>query len=332
MPDLGAYLERIGFDGPIHPDLETLRAVHRQHAYSIPYESLDVYLEVPVDQAIDRIFDKLVTGRRGGWCYEMNGLLGWALGELGFSVTRMLGGVFRAAGGDEAFGNHVVLRVDLEEPWIADVGLGDGIIEPMPLRVGEMTQFGRTFRLERLTEDEWRFHNRAGAVPDTFDFLEGTADEVRLEAVGETLQANPDSLFRQNLVCQLMSESGVDSLLGRRLTRPSGERRLLNSEAELVEVLTHTFGIRVPEITGLCQKVASNLPPSTRQEWGWQPSVPAGNRPLIMDLDQVPSQLLEYGQLECLDTLISTGLDPGLKKPSTKRGVWIEWAFVSIQN
>ena len=76
--------------------------------------------------------EKIVTRRRGGWCYEMNGTLGWALGELGFRVTRGTGAVVRALKGEAAVGNHLVLRVDVPEgAYLADVGFGDGPRDPI---------------------------------------------------------------------------------------------------------------------------------------------------------------------------------------------------------
>jgi len=72
-PDLNKYFERIGFDGGSKPDFATLRAIHRAHVLTIPYENIDVYLERPVDQDITRIFRKIVHEGRGGWCYKTNG-------------------------------------------------------------------------------------------------------------------------------------------------------------------------------------------------------------------------------------------------------------------
>ena len=77
--ELSAYLHRIGFDGRVRPDLATLRAIHRAHQYAIPFENLDVQLHRPVVLDVEANYDKIVHQRRGGWCYEMNGVMGWAL-------------------------------------------------------------------------------------------------------------------------------------------------------------------------------------------------------------------------------------------------------------
>src|SRR6185503_6394389 len=93
--DLQAYLDRIGFAGEARPDLATLTALHRAHLLAIPYENLDVQFGTPVTIEPAAAFEKIVTRGRGGWCYEMNGLFGAALDEIGFQVTRLAGGVRR---------------------------------------------------------------------------------------------------------------------------------------------------------------------------------------------------------------------------------------------
>src|SRR5512141_2921374 len=97
---LSEYFARVGFDGQARPDLETLSALCRAHLQTIPFEDLDVQLGTPIDLAPEAIWDKLVTRRRGGWCYEMNGLFAAVLRGVGFDVMRMAGGVMRVAAGD----------------------------------------------------------------------------------------------------------------------------------------------------------------------------------------------------------------------------------------
>lgn len=258
-PNLKQYFERIGYDGPTAPTRDALFAVHRRHVLSITYENLDVILQRPVDHCIEAIFEKMVMRGRGGWCYENNGLMGWALGEMGFNVTRIMGGVMREYRGDDVFGNHLVLRVDCDGPWIADAGLGDALLEPLPLTEATTLQGDRSFRLEKLGDKEWRFHNRSGAMPPSSDLIDAPADEARLKSVGDNLQQDPESMFRQNLICNRLTEDGAHVLVGRVLTNsgPSGTRRLLESEAELVDVLRETFQINPPDITGLWDNVVA---------------------------------------------------------------------------
>ncbi|MFT7306320.1 MAG: N-hydroxyarylamine O-acetyltransferase [Candidatus Azotimanducaceae bacterium] len=124
-PSLAAYLERIQFDGSPTTNLETLRSLQRQHLLNTPYENLDVQLGRVVSRTWNDIFDKLVRRKRGGWCYEMNGLLGWALQQLSFDVTYLSGGAARSLRGDSALGNRLVILVKLEERLAAVFNLSD---------------------------------------------------------------------------------------------------------------------------------------------------------------------------------------------------------------
>jgi N-hydroxyarylamine O-acetyltransferase len=128
---LDAYLERIDSTGPVRRDLATLTAIHRAHLNAIPYENLEIQLgrENRLDE--DAFVAKLVHGRRGGWCYEMNGLLTLALREIGFDVIRVGGAVARDALGDASIGNHMVGLVDLDRRYVVDVGLGDCATRPI---------------------------------------------------------------------------------------------------------------------------------------------------------------------------------------------------------
>src|SRR5690349_11134590 len=129
--ELKHYLKRIGFEGSLRCDFETLRAVHQLQSDMITYENLDVQLGRPVGRDIAPIFEKIAVQGRGGWCYEQNELLGWALAELGFRVSQHAGGVMRDINSQAGVGNHLVLIVDLDQPYLADCGFGDGIIEPI---------------------------------------------------------------------------------------------------------------------------------------------------------------------------------------------------------
>jgi N-hydroxyarylamine O-acetyltransferase len=253
--ELADYLERIGYAGPVVPDQACLDAIHRHHLLSISYENLDVQLGRPVDLDIERIFDKIVRRRRGGWCYEMNGLLGWALAEIGFDVMRMTGGVARKARGDEMLGNHLVLGVALDGPQIADVGLGNGLLEPTRLREGIVRQGARTFRLESLGGGLWRFHNSEGVMPPDFDFAYAPADETRLASMCERLQTDPESKFLQNLICMRRRADGTDFMLGRVLIEyaPDGSkaRRLVESAEAFEKILCERFELEDPELPAL---------------------------------------------------------------------------------
>ena len=258
MPHLQSYLDRIGYHGAVKPDVQTLFNIHRAQALSVPYEAIDVLNGFPLDQNLERIFDKIVVRRRGGWCYETNGLLGWALQEAGFKVQRAVAGVCRKDKGDSTLGNHVVLLVDLGKIYLADLGLGDALREPIEQREGTHQQRPLSFRLEKLPDGYWRLHNHALGSPSSFDFRDAPADETLLASKCAALQVDPDSFFVQNFECIIMKAETSVAILGRvlRFTSSNGvEKHLLRSPALMEDVLAQHFGIRGISIHPMWPKI-----------------------------------------------------------------------------
>ena len=251
------YLQRVGFKGRAQADLDSLQRIHRGHALNIPYENLDIQFGRAVSRDVACIFDKIVNGRRGGWCYEMNGLLAWALEDLGFRITRLAGGVRRSEVGDQALGNHLVLLVHLERDYLADVGFGDGLIEPVPLEVGTFRQGGSEFQLESLAEGWWRFHGDARGGGLSFDFDVTPACERLLESKCQWLQTSAESVFVQNAIVQRHLDGSHAALRGcvLRLVGKLQEVRELKSADEYVETLREVFGLDLPEASGIWPRI-----------------------------------------------------------------------------
>src|SRR5256885_12239222 len=96
--NIEAYLQRIGYQGSLVPNEQTLRALQLAHLYAVPFENLDIGLQRPIVLDLDLIFDKVVNQRRGGFCYELNGLFGELLKSLGFGVQMLSAGVYGGGG------------------------------------------------------------------------------------------------------------------------------------------------------------------------------------------------------------------------------------------
>jgi N-hydroxyarylamine O-acetyltransferase len=259
---LSAYLDRIHFDGNARPDLATLRAIHRAHQYAIPFENLDVQLRRPVVLDVEPNYDKIVRQRRGGWCYEMNGLMGWALKQMGFEVTRMCAGVMREHSGDVQLGNHLCLLVRLDQPYLVDVGFGGSLTEPLPLRASEREDRPYHLRLGETRDGYWRFSETTHGDPDpfTFDFRLAPADEALLAQQCQYLQTDPGSPFVQNLVVQRRAAETHLSLRGRVLAAIHSSRvdkTLLNSADELVATLRDSFDLNIPEAATLWPSICA---------------------------------------------------------------------------
>jgi N-hydroxyarylamine O-acetyltransferase len=200
----------------------------------------------------------MVKGKRGGWCYEMNGLFGAALAALGFQVTRLCGGVNRETLGDIAIGNHLTLRVDLDRPYLAEVGVADGIVEPVPLAVGPISQRGFDFSIAP-TNDGWlRFNNHAHGLAPSFDFRADHSDEAAMAATFGWLTQDPGSPFTNALAILRHTPGGYIALQNdclRRVTAGSVSEQRITSADHLADTFETIFDISVPEPGSVWEKV-----------------------------------------------------------------------------
>jgi N-hydroxyarylamine O-acetyltransferase len=246
--DVDAYLERIGYRGPLAPTAETLRRLHVAHLLAVPFENLSIHAGEPIVLEDASLFDKVVRRRRGGFCYELNGLFAALLRELGFRVEMLSAAVARGGGGFGPEFDHMALLVTLEERRLADVGFGDSFAEPLLLdERGEQQQGSRAFRIEEaggrlvlLRRDAggaWEPQYRFGLEPHAFDDY---AEMCRFH------QTSPESHFTRGRVCSRLTSEGRVTLSGSRLiTTAGGERveRELAGDAERDAALLEHFGI-----------------------------------------------------------------------------------------
>ena len=251
---LKEYLERIGFRGVQRPDLATLNELQRTHVRTVPFENLDVQLGRPIVMDPDACYDKVVHQRRGGWCFELNGVLSWALREIGFNVVRLSGGVRRDVAGDKQMGNHLCLLVRLARPYLVDVGFGSSLSQPLLLEASTHEQPPYHVTLSNMNDGYWRFSERTSGDPFSYDFRTDPADENRFADHCARLQTDADSTFVQNLLVQRRDGDKHLALRGRVLMTQQGdgaEKRVLRSADELVTTLREAFGLDMPEAAAL---------------------------------------------------------------------------------
>ena len=131
---ISAYLARIRYSGPLNCTSETLKQLQLAHLLTVPFENLSIHAAEPIVLDETALFDKIVRRRRGGFCYEVNGLFAWLLKALGFEVAMLSAGVANDHGVFSPDFDHMTLLVRLDEPWLADVGFGDSFVEPIKLK------------------------------------------------------------------------------------------------------------------------------------------------------------------------------------------------------
>lgn len=244
------YLSRIGYSGPTVPTAETLRALHHAHLLAVAFENLDISLgrKIVVDE--DAILRKVVELRRGGFCYELNSAFAALLRALGFEVMLLSARVARANGGEGQEFDHLALRVELEQPWLADVGFGDSFVEPLRL-VSDLEQqdpagwfrlleYGNRWHMQKKdTEGNWKPQYSFSLQPRSLQDFAGMC---------QYHQTSPDSSFTQKRICSRATPEGRITLADMKLivTRQGQrEERILTSREEWISILEDQFGIRL---------------------------------------------------------------------------------------
>ncbi|MEU4032649.1 arylamine N-acetyltransferase family protein [Streptomyces collinus] len=267
-----AYLRRLGATRPQRPTTEALRELHLRHLRTVPFENLSIHLGEEIVLEEKRLLDKVVEGRRGGFCYELNGAFGALLTALGYEV-RLLAARVHGDGGRLGIPyDYLALRVRTSDggDWLADVGFGAHSHWPLAFAEGgEQRDPGGVFRVAQAGPDDAGVLGGGEADPADGADLDVVRDgrpqyrlETRPRALGDFAagawwhSTSPQSHFTRSLVCSRVTEDGGRiTLAGRTLTTtaPGGRKdaRELGTDEEVLAVYRDRFGIgldRVPAV------------------------------------------------------------------------------------
>jgi N-hydroxyarylamine O-acetyltransferase len=229
--DVDAYLRRIGFRQQAGtPDAATLVSLHRAHMLAVPFENLDIHLgrEIILDEA--RLFDKIVRQRRGGFCYELNGLFGALLREIGFDVTLVAAEVVAADGSTGPPFDHMALLVEAHGVrYLADVGFGDLFMEPLLLdERGVQHQGPNAFSISETAVGLTLMKRKgpeAGALQPCYQFSVTPRQLRDFEAMCHFHQTSPDSHFTRKEICSMATADGRVTISGAELIITSAGAR-----------------------------------------------------------------------------------------------------------
>lgn len=247
MMDVRRYLDRIDadVDPTAEPSLARLERLQRRHLHAVPFENLDVVAghEIHIDRAAH--YEKVVERERGGFCYELNGLFDWLLGEFDFD-TRF---VEAQVNGEDGFSRrfaHAAVLVDLDadgppatrEGWyLVDVGFGDFARQPLPLSGEPRADVSGTYRVQAL--DDGRFESQYLGPRPGEDDPDVAPDEwvtryrltpddragTEFRSACDWTQTSPDSAFTGRLVCSLATDDGRRTLSENALTVTTADER-----------------------------------------------------------------------------------------------------------
>lgn len=258
--DPAAYLARVGVDPSSldGADLDALERVQRAHVTTVPFETLAITGDPfgvrdgeGVSLAVPDLYEKVVVRRRGGFCYELNGLFRWLLGELGFDATTLAGRVV-GDGGVRLPANHRTAVVSLDRRYVVDVGMGVPTMRrPVPLdgdsrvddagvewRIVESPRPDADYRSQYRTDDDgWT---------DRYVFRDVPRETTFFAATCEYLTTAPESTFTGDPVVSVATDEGHAKLTPDALVRvvDGEEHERALDEAGWFDALEARFGVR----------------------------------------------------------------------------------------
>ena len=244
------YLERIGLVGKeIKPDLNSLKLLQRNHLLNIPFENLDIHWKRKIILDEKLFATKIVEDRRGGFCYELNGLFHKLLNELGF-VSKIISA--RVSNGKGGFGeeyDHLAILTKIgETEFLVDVGFGDFAAEPLRFELDtEQEDSNGTYKIKKRTNGYFEVQKKKGeSWMSEYIFLDVERKLSEFEGMCVYHQTSPKSHFTQKKVCSIMTENGRKTLTNKKLieTKDGVKKEVeINSGKEFDEVLKSEFGI-----------------------------------------------------------------------------------------
>jgi N-hydroxyarylamine O-acetyltransferase len=251
LPDTKAYLERIGFSGPVKHDLDTLNGLVLAQLTHVPFEALDVWaLGACPSLKLEDLYEKIVVKKRGGYCFELNTLFRALLNSLGFEAYQAAASLLDEAGNAAPPAHNVIIcRLDGVK-YLMDVGFG-GPVPMGAMELSEQPQLG--FRLEKRGTFYYLIRLDAGKERPSIRFRDIPAEPVEFEPLNFYVSQKPDIHFRNRiLVSQRQPDGRVFRLVGGEfsITGPEGaQTRPVQTVEEVRQILWQYFGIAPETVT-----------------------------------------------------------------------------------
>ena len=253
--NVNSYLNRLNISEVKHPSLGFLTELQKHHLLAIPFEDLDIPNRARIELNLRKLYNKIIPTKRGGFCYELNGLFYWLLTKLGYKVDMLSARVYNQRTNElgPEF-DHLVLLVHLkkgllEKDFLVDVGFGDSFRIPIEMPRGRVEDVSGKYRiinkknnlheLQRKIEELW--------VPQ-YCFTTIPHKLVEFKNMCAFQQDNPESHFRNRMVCTIATENGRVTLSNNSLTITENNSKTkleFDGEIEFYYLLKKHFGIEL---------------------------------------------------------------------------------------
>lgn len=242
------YLERIGLSNASTADRETLDSLQFAHLLAVPFENLDIHWKRPIVLDTEKFYNKIVGEKRGGFCYELNGLFNELLISIGFKTRLISARVFNGTTHGAEYDHAAIIVTIGENEFLADVGFGDFSARPLEFVLdSEQADAAGTFVVRRFDDEYFEVAKRAGGEWKSEYIFKDTARSLsEFAEMCDHQQYSPESHFTKGKLCSIMTENGRKTLTDRTLiTTADGERReiAVESEKNFDRILSEEFSI-----------------------------------------------------------------------------------------
>jgi len=253
--DIDAYLKRI-HEQKENPSFAYLKRLHRSHLLHVPFENLDIHYNKKIQLDYQSVFEKVIKRKRGGYCYELNGLFYHLLFHLGFEV-KLISARVKKEKLDE-YGkeyDHMAIIVRLpNEDFLVDVGFGKGMVYPKKIEVEAIQMdYLDYWKISKDIDDNYflKVSSNANSFATKYTFSVEEKQVIQFHEMNEYHQTNPDSSFVQRKLITQLTKTGRITLNNTKFTEEKlGQRNEtpIESEDEFLSVLDQHFSIKTADI------------------------------------------------------------------------------------
>ncbi|HZJ56794.1 MAG TPA: arylamine N-acetyltransferase [Clostridia bacterium] len=255
-PDVAAYLNRIGYDGPLDGSAKALAKIQEGHLHSIPYENFDIMAGIPLSLEVTDLLDKIVYRGRGGYCFELNALYKWLLEELGYPTISFFARFWRDEPNAPPKRRHHVLKVEAQgEYYLCDVGVG-GIVPRWPIKMVEGLIHRQGDESYRLELDDYYGWVLCELKDGKWEWLYSFTEEPQLPKdyimASFWCEKSPDSIFIEDAMVAVRTKEGRNTIAGKEFRIFIGDEVhtfVPKTVEEFTDALIEYFGLDISHIS-----------------------------------------------------------------------------------